>query len=127
MIRISTRIFLSMVRIKLEYGVNNQNGEYEKSIAIPIVLWGFFAEGYMTPRLRGIYTFEMFKLSVEGISGLVYENRFGLEYYFLKNLGAGISYNQILYRIQDIPFSDRFDGDIGYALSGIQLNLHARF
>jgi hypothetical protein len=118
---------MSMIKIKLDYDVQNKTGEYASSLAIPIVLWGLFAEGYMAPKLRGSYSFEMFKLSVNGISGLVYENRFGLEYYFLKNLGVGFSYNQILYKINEIPFNDRFDGDISYSLSGMQLNLHARF
>jgi hypothetical protein len=117
----------SMIKIKLDYAVQNKTGEYSSSIAIPIILWGLFAEGYMAPRLRGSYSFEMFRLSLNGISGLVYENRFGLEYYFLKHLGIGLSYNQILYRIKEVPFDDRFDGNISYTLSGMQLNLHARF
>jgi len=117
----------SMLKIKLEYGTNTKSGEYKTSLPLPIALWGLFVEGYMAPRLRGSYSFEMFRLSMGGIGGLVYENRFGLEYYFLKNLGAGISYNQILYRINEIPFNDRFDGNVSYSLNGLQLNLHARF
>ena len=117
----------STVNVKLNYALNNNSGEYKSSIAIPVILWGLFVDGYMTPRLRGTYTFEMFDLSINSISALVYENRFGLEYYFLKNLGVGISYNEILYRIKELPFNDRFKGNISYSLSGLQLNLHARF
>jgi hypothetical protein len=117
----------SSLKIKLDYELNNSSGEYSESLNVPIILGGLFAEGYLAPRLRGSYSFEMFRLSLDGISGLVYENRFALEYYIIKNLGLGFSYNQILYKINDVPFSDRFDGTISYVLNGIQLNLHARF
>jgi len=118
----------SFTNFKLTYEMNNGNtGEYKTSFPIPIILWGLFADGYLAPRLRGSYSFEMFRLSIDGLSGLVYENRFGLEYYFIPNLGLGFSYNQILYKIDEIPFSDSFNGQISTDLNGIQLNLHARF
>jgi hypothetical protein len=117
----------SITAIKLNYEVQGKSGEYKNSLPIPIILWGLFTEGYMAPRLRGTYSFEMFRLSINGISGLVYENRFGLEYYIIKNVGIGFSYNQIFYKLKEIPFSDRLDGEFSYNLSGLQLNLHARF
>jgi len=117
----------SILSLKMNYELNSMSGEYKTSLTVPIILWGLFAEGYMAPRLRGSYSFEMFRLSVGGISGLIYENRFALEYYFIKNLGLGFSFNQILYKIDDVPFSDNFDWHIRYSLNGIQLNLHARF
>lgn len=117
----------SFFDFNLDYQTLDHSGNYSENITIPIILWGLFIDGYLTPHLRGTYTFEMFQLTVKDISGLVYENRFGLEYYFLKNIGAGFSYNQISYRINDVPLNKVFNGLISYNLSGLQLNLHARF
>jgi hypothetical protein len=111
----------------LDYETPNRSGSYDAQFPIPVALLGLFIDGYMTPKLRGTYSFEMFRLTISGLSGLVYENRFGLEYYFLKNMGAGFSFNQFLYRIDDVPLNDNFNGHVSYNLSGLQLNLHARF
>jgi hypothetical protein len=111
----------------LDYETPNRSGSYDAQFPIPVALLGLFIDGYMMPNLRGTYSFEMFRLSINNLSGLVYENRFGLEYYFLKNLGAGFSFNQFLYKIDEVPLNDSFNGHVSYNLSGLQLNLHARF
>lgn len=113
--------------LDLDYKALSKTGSYSSEITIPIVLYGLNVQGYMLPSLKGSYVFEMFRLSVNGISGLVYESRLSLEYYLLENLGLGFSYNNILYNINEIPFSETFEGNIKYNMGGVAFYLTARF
>jgi hypothetical protein len=109
------------------YSLLSSSGSYSSSTLIPVALIGINIGGYMLPRLYGHYSFETFRLSINGIGIQVYESRLGLEYYVLKNLGAGFGYSNIMYSVKEIPFNDTFDGKISYNLTGISFYLTSRF
>jgi hypothetical protein len=113
--------------LDLNYRLQSETGSYSSDLTVPIALLGLNAQGFMLPRLRGSYSFEMFRLSVNSVSGVVYENRFSLEYFLLENLGVGFGYNNILYNVNEIPFSKSFEGNIKYNISGVAFYLTGRF
>lgn len=104
-------------------------GSYSSSsqLVIPAPLLGLHGSAYLMNRLQFRYTWEYLKLTVEGIDIYVYDNNLALEYYILKNVGMGLSYAAVTYKVNEIPFSDEFSGEIEYSISGFSLFLAARF
>ncbi|MGN6645047.1 MAG: hypothetical protein ACTHJT_00845 [Cytophaga sp.] len=107
----------------------NNGSVYSNSLSvfIPVLLIGIHGSAYITPRLLGRYSFEYFGLTVQGINGKVIDNRLTLEYYLLKNFSLGCSFTNIKYMVTDFPVNSRFDGDVGYSVTGFALYLGARF
>lgn len=107
--------------------LNGEENATNISLPIPVILLGFHTNGYFTPRLRGGYRFDFFRLNIEGVQGSVFENKFLLEYYFIKNLSIGVAYNSIIYNLDDFPVSDNFTGKVNFQISGMECYLSARF
>lgn len=107
--------------------LNQYEGEIDESIVVPVVLFGMHINGYLLPRLRGGYSFEVFTLTIEGIKGTVYDTDFFLEYYFIKNLGAGFGFHNTYYNIKEFPVSSNFNGEVNFQVQGVNLFLKARF
>ncbi|MEO8148834.1 MAG: hypothetical protein ABI723_14410 [Bacteroidia bacterium] len=103
------------------------NKEFNTQFGVPVVLFGINVSGNILPRLVGRYDFELFKLSFEGIQGLVYENRFSLEYYFTKNIGVGGAFNAVLYSVKEFPLSDNFNGEVKFTMNGLSLFAAVKF
>ncbi|MDI1354558.1 MAG: hypothetical protein PSX36_06555 [bacterium] len=104
-------------------------GSYSSNsqLVVPAALVGFHGAAYLWKRLQFRYTWEFLRLNVEGIKIYVFDNNFALEYFILKNVGLGASYSEVSYRINEIPFSEEFSGQIEYTVSGFSLFLAARF
>lgn len=100
---------------------NKINKSAGGGVGVPVMLFGLNASGNILPKLIGRYDFQIFQLSVQGISALVYENRLALEYYFTKNIGIGGSYNTVLYNVQQVPLSTNFKGEVKYSINGLSL------
>ncbi len=119
-----------LTSFKMNFSFKPFNGEeksYQESLIIPVLLIGLHTNGYLTPRLRGGYKFEFFRLNIDGIKGSVYDSKIMLEYYFIKNLALGVSYNSIAYNLDEFPLSENFTGKIKFQISGMECYLSARF
>jgi len=97
------------------------------SVFIPVVLIGIHGSAYITPRLLARYSLEYFGVTIQGIGGRVIDNRITMEYFILKNFSLGCSFTNIKYAVTDFPIDSRFDGNVGYSVSGFALYLGARF
>lgn len=108
---------------------SNNFSDYSESVNVPapVPVFGIFGSGYMTERLRARYNFDYFTIEVKGIRGGVLDNRFALEYYFIKNLGLGASVSFLSYQVKEIPLAEKFDGQIKYSLNGFAFFLSGRF
>jgi hypothetical protein len=113
---------------EFDYTTNGgREGAYATSFTVPVLLFGVNIQGYLLPKLKGNYAFDMFRLSVNGVAASIYESRLGVEYYFLKNFGVGFGYSSILYDISELPLLDNFNGNINYSISGVSTYMTIRF
>lgn len=112
--------------VKLE---TNNFSNYSASVILPapVPAFGLFGSAYMTQRLRVLYNFDYFSIAINGIQGAVLDNRFALEYYFIKNLGVGGSLKYMSYQVKELPLSKDFEGEVKYTLSGFSIFFTARF
>lgn len=125
---LSAGIRYLQINMGLQAETNNYSGLGETAfIPAPAPVLGVFGSGFMTPHFRGVYEFNYFTVSVNGIRGSVIDSRAALEYYFIKNLGLGGSITFLNYILKEAPISDNFDGSFRYSLNGFSLYLTARF
>jgi hypothetical protein len=117
--------------IQAETGINVQSGEliYSRDVkaGVPVPLAGLHASVNITPQLMGRASAEYLHLSIRGYSATAEDYRIAAEYYFLKNLGAGIGYSFMKYQVNKFPFNNDFSGEIDYSLKGFSFLLAARF
>ena len=106
---------------------NNQSYSESASVVAPAILVGLHGSGYLTSRLLARYSLEGFYVDIEGISIYVTESNASLQYFITPNIGVGGAFSSNLYRVKDIPLSDRFDGKVTFAFGGFNLFLSARF
>jgi hypothetical protein len=93
----------------------------------PALLIGIHGSAYLTPRLLARYSLEGLYLEIEGIGINIIESNAGVTWYFSKHIGIGLSYATNDYRVDDLPFSDDFQGRVNFSFSGLNLYLEARF
>lgn len=112
-------------------GILFQSGELQYSddenVGVPAPLVGLHGSVYVTPRLLGRFSLEYFRVNSTSFYAKAADHRFSVEYYFLKNLGAGVSYSIMDYEVNKFPFNDEFSGEINYSLKGFSLFVAARF
>lgn len=123
-------IGIRYLQIKTGVDLQSQNfDDYAESVSVPapVPVLGLYGAAYLTERLRMRYNFDYFALSVKGTRGSVLDNRFALEYYFIKNLGIGASANFLSYQVKEVPLEKNFDGQIKYSLNGFSFFMAARF
>ena len=103
--------------------------EYAESVNIPapVPVFGVFGSAFMSDRFRMRYNFDYFTISVKGTKGGVIDNRFGLEYYIIKNLGIGAAVNFLHFQVKEIPLEKNFDGQIRYSLNGFSIFAAVKF
>ena len=108
--------------------VNNQTEKdsFEKTMLAPGVLIGLNNRVYFLPNLYGRSSLEYFSLKIGNIRAGLLEASLSLEYYFIKNLCAGISALAYFLKI-DSQSEDNFNGEITYNFKGLSLYLGARF
>lgn len=118
--------------LHVKTGVNletNNFSDYSESISLPapVPVFGVFGSAYMSERLRMRYNFDYFSISIKDTKGGVLDNRFALEYYFIKTLGIGAAMNFLSYQVKEIPLEKDFDGKVKYSLNGFLFYVTARF
>lgn len=118
--------------LQVKTGVNFESenfSDYAESVTVPapVPVYGIFGSAFLTERLRTKYNFDYFTLEVSGIRGGVLDNRFALEYYFIKNLGLGANVSFLSYQIEEMPLAEDFDGKIKYSMNGFSFYLTAKF
>ncbi|MFI5219501.1 MAG: hypothetical protein ACHQNT_08420 [Bacteroidia bacterium] len=99
----------------------------DENVGVPAPLLGLHGSVYITPRLLGRFSLEYFRIHSSSFYAKAADHRFSAEYYFLKNLGAGVSYSIIDYEVNKFPFNNEFSGEINYSLKGFSLFVAARF
>lgn len=112
---------------RFEAEVNANSYSESASVIAPALLVGLHGSGYLTPRLLARYSLEGFYVDIQGISIYVTESNASLQYFFTPNIGVGGAFSNNLYRVRDIPLSDKFDGRVVFAFGGFNLFLSARF
>lgn len=121
---------LRVLNLDMGITLNRNNGSsYSNSFSvfIPVALVGIHGSAYITPRFLARYSFEYFGLTIQGVKGRVIDNRLTLEYYILKNFSLGCSFTNINYNVTDFPLSDKFDGNVGYSITGFSGYVGVRF
>ncbi len=121
---------IRFMQVKVGVDLETQNtSDYAESVTVPapVPVLGVFGTAYLNDRLRMRYNFDYFTISVQGTRGGVLDNRFALEYYFIKNLGLGAAVNFLSYQVKEIPLEENFDGQIKYSLNGFSFYLTTRF
>ena len=111
----------------LEARLNNLSKSVNSSFVAPALLLGVHGSAYLTPRLLAQYSLEFFWLEIEGIKINILESNAAVTWFFTKTVGVGLAYSTNNYRVQDIPFSDKFTGKINFYFGGLNAFLAARF
>lgn len=107
--------------------LNNNSYSQSASVVAPALLLGLHGSGYLTPRLLARYSLEAFYVDVEGISIYVTESNASLQYFITEKIGVGGAFSNNLYRVRDIPLSDKFNGKVIFGFGGFNLFASARF
>lgn len=105
----------------------NKNYSSRVTFPAPTPYIGMHIQGYLSPRLHARFDFKYFGLTIAGISGRVYDNKMMMEYYIFKNVGIGAAFNIIAYTINEIPVSDKINGNVRFNVNGFNLFLATRF
>jgi hypothetical protein len=105
---------------------NQFSYEESPSFIAPAILFGVHGSAYLTPKLLARYALEYFYLSIDGIDINVIESNFSVQYFFFKQIGAGLAYSTNDYQVNDIPLGD-LNGKVDFNFGGINLFLSARF
>lgn len=113
--------------VDLEAQLQQKSYSQGTSIMAPAILFGVHGSGYLTPRLLARYALEAFYVNMKGISINVIESNASVQYFVTKNIGIGGAYSTNLYRVEDIPLSENFDGKVLFSFGGFNLFLSARF
>ncbi|MCU0415556.1 MAG: hypothetical protein MUE33_00090 [Cytophagaceae bacterium] len=109
----------------LEYG--ESKFKFSERFLLPVALIGIHGQAYITPRLLGKYSFEIFGLQIQGIKGVVLDQHVSLDYFIFKNVSLGLAYSTIKYQLTDYPIKEFIDGEVSYVIVGASLSLQARF
>jgi|GEM_PF-2599462 len=116
------------VKAGVELETTNFSGYAEAvTVPAPAPVIGLCGTAYMTKRLQVKYNLDYFNISVQGVKAGVLDNRIGLEYYIIKNLGIGGSLNYLYFRIKEFPISENINGEFRYSLNGFNLYAALRF
>lgn len=118
------------LQVKTGVSFESENfSDYAESVTIPapVPVFGIHGSAFMTERLRAKYNFDYFTIEISGIQGGVLDNRFALEYYFIKNLGIGANVSFLSYKVEEMPLAEDFEGQIKYSMSGFAFYLTAKF
>lgn len=111
----------------IEGRLNNIVRSAEESFVAPALLLGVHGSAYLTPRLLAQYSLEFFWLEIQGIKINILESNAALTWFFTKNVGLGLAHSTNNYRVDEIPFSDRFTGKVRFNFGGLNAFLAARF
>lgn len=103
-----------------------ESSSFEKKMVAPGMLIGFNGDFYILPNLYSRSSLEFFSLKVGNISAGLFEAKVALEYYFIKNLGVGISALAYVYKMNS-GSNEYFNGEVSYNFKGLNLYLAARF
>lgn len=93
----------------------------------PAPLPGLFVSTHLLPSLMLNYNLEYFKLSVQGVEGMIREHKITMGWFPVRNIGLGLSWSDIDYRADNIPFREDFHGDVKHELSGFTYFVAVRF
>jgi len=101
--------------------------EHAFSGGAPAPLPGLFVSAHILPSLQLSYNFEYFTLAVKEISGQLQEHRVSLAFYPVRNVGAGVSWADTRYSVNNIPFQDGLQANFNTQLTGFTFFVAARF
>ena len=117
--------------MQVSTGIKFQSAELQYSddekLGVPAPLLGLHGSVYITPRLLGRLSLEYFRINSGSLHAKAADHRFSVEYYFLKNIGAGVSYSKIDYEVNKFPLNNEFSGGINYSLKGFTVFAALRF
>lgn len=103
-----------------------ENSSFEKTLIAPGMLLGFNSSLYILPNLCSRSSLEFFSLKIADIYAQLFEANIAFEYYFIENLGVGISALANVYKMKSERKED-YNGEISYNFKGFSLYLAARF
>lgn len=108
--------------------VNNLSEErsFEESIWAPGLLIGLNSSVHLLPQLISSSSLEYFDIKISSIRAILFEAKLGIEYYFLKNYGLGLTALANILKINSDSEED-FNGQVSYNFKGFNLYLAVRF
>lgn len=101
--------------------------EKEGSQGAPVPMVGLNLDWALTKRLITRLYSRFFRLNLSSFNGGLNENGLRLNWYFVKNFGLGLGYDQQTLRIKDLKVGDNDHLKAGYSITGFALYANMAF
>lgn len=106
---------------------DNSTNSANLGVTLPAPVLGLYFNYGFTPDLIITTKAEFLKLTIAGITGIVFDSRIAARYYFWKDVCAGVAYSYSSYDANNVTLGDKYSADIGYSFSGFTFFLGYRF
>jgi hypothetical protein len=98
-----------------------------ESMQVPVFLPGVFGSVQIIPSLYGRISAEYLKVNIKDAQARVLEAQISGEYYFLRNVGAGVAYSITNFKADNLPENDVSIRNVRYSLNGFSFFAALKF